>query len=915
MHRHRPPGPRLDGGGVSPEMQVPKLMWLKRHLPDILGPGRPRVRPRRLPAWRATGNPARSSARSPASGPGSPTEPPGWQAISSRRSASRTCRHAPGCPTRPPGRRRLGPLTPAAAADLGLTPAARVAAGLIDAHAGALGVLGLRRAGVERRAALVAGTSTCVMAFGRAARCPRCLGTLPRRVLPGLWMVEGGQSASGALLDHLSAVARPRAGTRRRMPRSSSGYAISAVESPTSPPACTSCRTSTAVARPMPWKSGRTCRWGARSGSAAAARRTRVDGAAAARVAGRGRAAAAGGRAARRRPTGRPRTARGRAARPEIGSPDAGGARGAREAPSRRSRCRRRAPGGARPAGRAEVAEDAEGAGMGVDQAGGDAGARGQAEIGAAAGVSGPRSAPTGLAGRAGRRGAAGRRGRPRRGNPAASRRPRRGRSTCRRACRATRRRCAGGPPGQEVGQVEDAAEPAPRRRAAGASATSASGSHLRRHRAADMVETAWPVAVQSVGLGERRGGRARAMVSQRSSPVAGHGDRPAGGVADDERAGGVEGERRRSPGGAPASARAARMAAAGGLPDFVAVTARRGRRRPRRRDRALGAAEQAPAASKMPARALPVPTSTAATSHSPCGAGWGASAAASGERRPRARMSSMTASGREGRDRGAVRAARRMAPPGEGHHPHAGGLRRRMPAGLSSTTRQAGEHAPWTRGVRKRSGAGLPRATIVAREDAALEAGPEPGDAQRELDALGLARRRRRRTARAARRASRRCPGSAAARRGRRRRGGGASRRAPRRRGEPKSSARISRCGRAAAEEAVLGLSAGRAARPARRASRAGCACAIGSLSTSTPSQSKMTRPPAPGARDFDIGKFRPGSRADRARGNPGRGRSRGRRRAFQPALGDAAGARARPRAASIADLRRSVRGRARRS
>jgi FGGY-family pentulose kinase len=194
------------GGVMSPEMQIPKLMWLKRHRPAAWARAGFAFDLADFLTWRATGNPARSQCTLTCKWGYLAHETPGWPAdfLAAMDLADLLERTGQPAAATPVGA-DLGPLTPAAAAELGLTPATRVAAGLIDAHAGALGVLGhLRAPEVERNAALIGGTSSCVMAFGRAPRmAPGVWGPYLGAVLPDLWMIEGGQSASGALLDHI----------------------------------------------------------------------------------------------------------------------------------------------------------------------------------------------------------------------------------------------------------------------------------------------------------------------------------------------------------------------------------------------------------------------------------------------------------------------------------------------------------------------------------------------------------------------------------------------------------------------------------------------------------------------------------------------------------------------------------------
>lgn len=200
--------PVLDyaGGALSPEMEIPKLMWLKRHLPGSWRRVGHAFDLADFLSWRASGNPARSQCTLTCKWSYLAHEAPGWrqdflEAVGLGDLVERTGQPAAASPVGAD----LGPLTGEAAADLGLTRSTRVALGLIDAHAGALGVLGhLRAPQVERHMALIAGTSSCVMAFSEAPRMtPGVWGPYLGVALPGLWMNEAGQSASGALLDHI----------------------------------------------------------------------------------------------------------------------------------------------------------------------------------------------------------------------------------------------------------------------------------------------------------------------------------------------------------------------------------------------------------------------------------------------------------------------------------------------------------------------------------------------------------------------------------------------------------------------------------------------------------------------------------------------------------------------------------------
>ena len=204
--------PVLDhlGGAMSPEMQLPKLMWLKRRRPDLWRRAAFLFDLADFLTWKATGSLARSQCTLVAKWTYL-AHAGGWQRDLLARIGLDDLLQRGALPEGAvPAGTDLGPLTPSAASDLGLTTRCRVGAGLVDAFAGALGMLGPlgHRPGVawppEDSLALIGGTSSCLMSLSREPRrMPGGWGPYFGAVLPGTWMTEAGQTATGALLDHL----------------------------------------------------------------------------------------------------------------------------------------------------------------------------------------------------------------------------------------------------------------------------------------------------------------------------------------------------------------------------------------------------------------------------------------------------------------------------------------------------------------------------------------------------------------------------------------------------------------------------------------------------------------------------------------------------------------------------------------
>ncbi len=210
------------GGRISVEMQTPKLLWVKENLPESW---RRAARFLDLPdflVYKATGDDTRSLCSTVCK----------WTYLGHQKSATAgsigswddsyfeqvglgdlVAEHYRriGTRVRPMGEPVGQGLTATAAGELGLAAGTAVGVSIIDAHAGGLGVLGAIVDGekpapdvLEARLALIGGTSSCHMAVSREARfVPGVWGPYFSAMIPGMWLTEGGQSATGALIDHV----------------------------------------------------------------------------------------------------------------------------------------------------------------------------------------------------------------------------------------------------------------------------------------------------------------------------------------------------------------------------------------------------------------------------------------------------------------------------------------------------------------------------------------------------------------------------------------------------------------------------------------------------------------------------------------------------------------------------------------
>ncbi len=200
------------GGKISPEMEPPKLLWIKENLIQSWTQAEKFMDLADYMVYRASGADQRSLCTSVCKWTYLGHEGP----IGSYRmdffdqigipdlfDRNRVPLSAQAMGT------NAGGLTQKASEDLGLLLGTPVGVGIIDAHAGGIGSLGAisvqpkeATEPLEQRLALIGGTSSCHLGISLSPKfIPGVWGPYYGAMIPGTWLNEGGQSATGSLID------------------------------------------------------------------------------------------------------------------------------------------------------------------------------------------------------------------------------------------------------------------------------------------------------------------------------------------------------------------------------------------------------------------------------------------------------------------------------------------------------------------------------------------------------------------------------------------------------------------------------------------------------------------------------------------------------------------------------------------
>lgn len=189
------------GGEVSPEMELPKILWIKKHLPQQYQKITKFFDLADFLVYRSTSKPIRSVC----------TKSCKWNYLAHENSWAYSLLEQVDLKDIVEEGKVDGPiydlgtaagnLTPQAASELGLTVNTVVSTGIIDAHAGGLAIIGNEP---ESTLAIIGGTSSCHMAATKKEMfVPGVWGPYWGAMLPDYWLLEGGQSAAGSLVDHV----------------------------------------------------------------------------------------------------------------------------------------------------------------------------------------------------------------------------------------------------------------------------------------------------------------------------------------------------------------------------------------------------------------------------------------------------------------------------------------------------------------------------------------------------------------------------------------------------------------------------------------------------------------------------------------------------------------------------------------
>jgi FGGY-family pentulose kinase len=198
------------GGALTPEMVPPKLLWLKENSPQTWKKAWKFLDLTDYLVWEATGTDARNlctaTCRWAYDGKNGR-----WDATFFRKLGLEELLNREKMTGNIfPAGTAAGELTPAAARHLGLTSATKVVVGSVDTYAAGIALTGTgftstpKSAALEKVMALIFGPSSSHLAVSRSPHFAQGIrGPFKNAMIPGFWLNEGGQDATGSLIDFI----------------------------------------------------------------------------------------------------------------------------------------------------------------------------------------------------------------------------------------------------------------------------------------------------------------------------------------------------------------------------------------------------------------------------------------------------------------------------------------------------------------------------------------------------------------------------------------------------------------------------------------------------------------------------------------------------------------------------------------